>query len=84
MVWGRWARYKNAITTELWIAASVGMFEVFGEERMLESAVRGWVWLKESGMFNEEGLVNDGLDGDCLYLPFYLKNDIDDAGIIGK
>ena len=38
MVWGRWARYKNAITTELWIAASIGMYEVFAEERMLEAA----------------------------------------------
>jgi predicted alpha-1,6-mannanase (GH76 family) len=69
MVWGRWARYKNAITTELWIAASIGMYEVFGEERMLEGAARGWIWLKESGMFNDEGLINDGLDGNCKYSP---------------
>jgi hypothetical protein len=67
MVWGRWARYKNAVTTELWIAASVGMFEVFGEERMLEAALKGWVWLRESGMFNSEGLINDGLDESCKY-----------------
>ena len=69
MVWGRWARYKNAITTELWIAASIGMYEAFGEERMLQAAAKGWVWLKESGMFNDEGLINDGLDGDCKYPP---------------
>ena len=67
MVWGRWQRYKNAVTTELWIAASVGMYEVFGEERMLDAAVRGWVWLKKSGMFNEEGLINDGLKENCQY-----------------
>ena len=65
MVWGRWARYKNAVTTELWIAASIGMYEVLGEERMLEDAAKGWVWLQKSGMFNEEGLINDGLDGKC-------------------
>jgi predicted alpha-1,6-mannanase (GH76 family) len=65
MIWGRWVRYKNAVTTELWIAASIGMYEVFREERMLEAAARGWVWLKKSGMFNEEGLINDGLDEDC-------------------
>jgi predicted alpha-1,6-mannanase (GH76 family) len=65
MVWGRWSRYKNAVTTELWIAASIGMYEVLGEERMLEAAARGWVWLKKSGMFNDEGLINDGLDSNC-------------------
>jgi len=68
MVWGRWQRYKNAVTTELWIAASVGMYEVFGEERMLNAAVRGWVWLKKSGMFNDEGLINDGLNENCQYI----------------
>lgn len=67
MVWGRWARYKNAVTTELWIAASIGMYEVLGEDRMLEAASRAWAWLKRSGMFNEEGLVNDGLDSNCQY-----------------
>jgi Glycosyl hydrolase family 76 len=67
MVWGRWARYKNAVTTELWITASVGMYEAFGEERMLEAAVDGWVWLKNSGMLNDEGLFNDGLDANCKY-----------------
>lgn len=67
MVWGRWTRYKNAVTTELWIAASIGMYEALGEERMLEAAARGWIWLKKSGMFNDEGLINDGLDGNCQY-----------------
>ena len=74
MVWGRWQRYKNAVTTELWIAASVGMYEVFGEDRMLDAAVRGWIWLKKSGMLNEEGLVNDGLDEYCEYVSsLYLR-----------
>lgn len=65
MVWGRWARYKNAVTTELYIAASIGMYESLGDDRMLENASRGWVWLKRSGMLNKEGLFNDGLDNEC-------------------
>jgi hypothetical protein len=71
MYWGPrgwcWS-YKNAVTTELWITASVGMYEAFGEESMLEAAIRGWVWFEKSGMINDQGLVNDGLDRYCKYL----------------
>jgi len=71
MYWGPrgwcWS-YKNAVTTELWITASVGMYEAFGDERMLEAAIRGWVWFEKSGMINDHGLVNDGLDRHCRYL----------------
>ena len=74
MYWGPrgwcWS-YKNAVTTELWITASVGMYEVFGEEWMLEAAIKGWVWFEKSGMINDQGLVNDGLDRHCRYLPFF-------------
>lgn len=65
MVWGQGSKYKNAVTTELWITASMSMYEVFEEESMLHAAIRGWVWFRMSGMINEEGLVNDGLDGNC-------------------
>ena len=67
MVWGRWARYKNAVTSELFVAASIGMYEAFGDDRMLENATKGWVWLKKSGMLNNEGLFNDGLDSECRF-----------------
>jgi predicted alpha-1,6-mannanase (GH76 family) len=67
MYWGPGlcSRYKNAVTTELWISASMGMYDVFGDQILLENAIRGWVWFEESGMINDEGLVNDGLDGNC-------------------
>ena len=69
MVWARWDRYKNAVTTELWISASIGMYQAFGEDRMLEAAINGWIWLRNSGMMNDEGLFNDGLNADCKYIP---------------
>jgi hypothetical protein len=53
-VWGRLERYKNAVTAGLWIAASVGMYEVL-EEMMLEGAVRGWVGLKSRGCLMRRG-----------------------------
>ena len=67
MYWGPGCRskYKNAVTIELWITASVGMYEAFGDESMLEAAIRGWVWFEKSGMINDEGLVNDGLNIHC-------------------
>jgi len=71
MYWGQrggCCSYKNAVTTELWITASVGMYEAFGDESMLEAAIRGWVWFEKSGMINDEGLVNDGLDRSCRYI----------------
>jgi len=65
MFWGQGSKYKNAVTTELWITASMGMYEAFKKESMLQAAIRGWVWFRMSGMINAEGLVNDGLDGNC-------------------
>lgn len=72
MYWGPCSNYKNAVTTELWISASMGMYEAFKEEKMLESAIRGWVWFKNSGLINNAGLVNDGLDSNCKYSLFHL------------
>ena len=65
MYWGGGSKYKNAVTTELWISASIGMYEAFKEESMLQAAIRAWAWFNMSGMINSEGLVNDGLDNNC-------------------
>ena len=65
MVSGPFSTYKNAVTNELWITASVGMYEAFGEPTMLEAALQAWTWFNNSGMINAQGLVNDGLSGNC-------------------
>jgi Glycosyl hydrolase family 76 len=57
--------YKNAVTNELWITASASMYQIFGEESMLDAALQGWIWFNGSGMINSEGLVNDGLTNNC-------------------
>jgi len=67
MYWGPCSSYKNAVTTELYITASMGMYEAFGDQSYLEAAIRGWTWFERSGMINTEGLVNDGLDKNCKY-----------------
>jgi len=67
MVWGGGSDYKNAVTTELYITASIGMYEAFNEGDYLQAAVKGWSWFKMSGLINDQGLVNDGLDNNCRY-----------------
>ena len=65
MFWGPLSTYKNAVTNELWITASVDMYEAFGEPSMLEAALQGWTWFRNSGMINAQGVVNDGLSSNC-------------------
>lgn len=86
MIWSPYvAPYKNAITNQLFIAASVAMYLYFpgdsnpspfplmsepNQERLppakahdgryLENAIRGYRWLQDSGMKNEQGLYVDG------------------------
>lgn len=54
--------YKNAVTNELFIAASVGMYlhHPNGNETHLRAAVNGYRWLTGSGMRNDAGLYCDG------------------------
>ena len=65
MIWGPFSSYKNAVTNELWVTASVGMYEAFGDQGMLETALQAWTWFNKSGLRNAEGLINDGLDDNC-------------------
>jgi hypothetical protein len=64
MWWGPCTRYKNAVTTELFVDCSIGMYEIYGNKRDSERAVRGWIWFKHCGMITVERLVNDGLTQD--------------------
>jgi Glycosyl hydrolase family 76 len=76
MYWGQCTNYKNAVTTELFITASMGMYEAFKEESYLQSAIRGWVWFKSIGLINQQGLVNDGLDNTCKFRSLKSRSDI--------
>ncbi|KAG0636745.1 glycosyl hydrolase family 76-domain-containing protein [Tuber brumale] len=60
--------YKNAITNELYISASIGMYLYNGDrnERYLFNAIRGHEWLRNSNMTNKQGLYTDG---------FHISND---------
>lgn len=85
MVWNpRLGPYKNAITNELFITASVGMYLYFPgdnntspymmhntphtlddklgrfDAEFLKAAIKGYDWLKNVGMTNDQGLYVDG------------------------
>ena len=63
--WTKERGYKNAIPNELFLVLSARLAQrvdgTAGEE-YLDWAQREWQWFGDSGMINEEGLVNDGLD----------------------
>ncbi|KAH8827857.1 glycoside hydrolase family 76 protein [Flagelloscypha sp. PMI_526] len=60
--WSKARDYKNAVTNELYIAASGYMYDVTKEEKYLKTAQDTWAWFKNSGMKSaDNGLYNDGL-----------------------
>jgi predicted alpha-1,6-mannanase (GH76 family) len=54
--------YKNAISIELYIALLASLHNrTPGDTVYLERAIEAWNWLEQSGMINDEYLINDGL-----------------------
>jgi predicted alpha-1,6-mannanase (GH76 family) len=66
--WNNRRRYKNAITSELFLALAARLAQRTPDERArreyLDWALRGWEWLRD-GLIGPDGLVNDGLTADC-------------------
>ncbi|KAI9669265.1 MAG: hypothetical protein M1829_005142 [Trizodia sp. TS-e1964] len=71
MLWSPYLRpYKNAITNELYITASINIYlylpgndddtEIIHDRKYLESAQNAYKWLTESNMTNFRGLYTDG------------------------
>lgn len=70
--WSKERAYKNAIANELYltVAASLANRVRDSKERYTQVAVDQWKWFKQSGMINDDNLINDGLriesDGSCV------------------
>jgi predicted alpha-1,6-mannanase (GH76 family) len=64
--WNTAKNYKNAITTELFLALAALLHQrTPGDPSYLSWAQRAWEWFGSSGLIGPSGLVNDGLTSAC-------------------
>jgi predicted alpha-1,6-mannanase (GH76 family) len=67
--WTRDRTYKNAIPNELFLKVSAGLAnrtkDPQAQRKYIEWADREWNWFRESGMIDQDHLINDGLDAQC-------------------
>lgn len=72
MVWSPWLEpYKNAVTNELFVAASIAMYQHHPAHNLthLANAHAGHGWLAASAMQNAHGLYTDGFHVSRLRAP---------------
>ncbi|CAL8109371.1 unnamed protein product [Orchesella dallaii] len=64
--WSTDKDYKNAIPNELFIKLAAALHNrIPGDTKFLSQSIEVWNWFKNSGMINQENLINDGLTDDC-------------------
>ncbi len=63
--WHKKQQYKNAIANELFLSIAIRLHHRTQNDRgrrsYLDWAIREWNWFKNSGLINEQHLINDGL-----------------------
>ncbi len=64
VVWNVNQRYKNAVTNELFIKVAASLHNrIPGDTDYLDRATTNLAWFENSGMVNDDNMINDGLDG---------------------
>jgi predicted alpha-1,6-mannanase (GH76 family) len=65
--WNEKKKYKNAITSELFITLAARLHQRTPADQgsYLTWALRAWEWFSASGLIGASGLVNDGLTSAC-------------------
>ncbi|KAH6895619.1 glycoside hydrolase [Thelonectria olida] len=63
--WSKDRKYVNAIANELYLAVAASLARRTGKESYLKTAKDQWQWFRNSGMINDDNLINDGLDSNC-------------------
>jgi predicted alpha-1,6-mannanase (GH76 family) len=64
--WNKERKYVNAITNELYLTVTAALANRIPENpQYLDLAKGQWTWFRQSGMINEDNLINDGLDENC-------------------
>ncbi|HEY6737475.1 MAG TPA: glycoside hydrolase family 76 protein [Actinopolymorphaceae bacterium] len=66
VIWNVDRPYKNAVTNELFIKVAASLHNrIPGDTKYLDQALAAWEWFENSGMINNENLINDGLNDAC-------------------
>ncbi len=70
VVWHVTKRYKNAISTGLFLCTALALYRLSVQDgrpdpSYLGWAEKSWAWIQGSGLINDDGLINDGLDAGC-------------------
>jgi predicted alpha-1,6-mannanase (GH76 family) len=69
LIWRKKHGYKNAIPNELFLLVAIRLHQRTpddgGAGSYLDWALKEWDWFKQSGMINQDNLVNDGLTRSC-------------------
>ena len=67
--WKKDRRYKNAVANELFLAVAIKLHQRTpddnGPNSYLNWALKQWEWFKNTGMINDQNLINDGLNRNC-------------------
>jgi predicted alpha-1,6-mannanase (GH76 family) len=64
--WSTDKDYKNAIPNELFIKLAASLHNrIPGDTKYLSQAIDVFTWFENSGMYNSDDLINDGLTDDC-------------------
>lgn len=63
--WDRESTYKNAVTNGQFIRLTAELHNrIPGDSTWLHRSTTAWDWFDDSGMINDDGLINDGLNSD--------------------
>ncbi|KAK2765318.1 hypothetical protein FQN54_008162 [Arachnomyces sp. PD_36] len=64
--WDKYHTAVNAIANELYISVAAHLANrVDDGQQFLDIALQQWDWFQETGMINDDHLINDGLDENC-------------------
>ena len=65
--WSKVGTYTNAIANELYLKVAASLANRVPDKKnyYLDIAKKEWNWFKNSGMINQDNLINDGLGDDC-------------------